>query len=412
VKKDIDHLMDETGLDALVVMGSAQHNPYMTYLVGLAHLTDALVVKKRNAEPVLVHRSMERGEAEKSGMERVLFESYGSKAYLDRGHGDPLKAKALRLADVLQDCGVDGSVALYGRMDMAVSHPLLVYLQGAMPGVEWVREEGGSTVLDRARLTKDPREIERIRHMGQVTTDIVGAVADYLTRQRASNGFLADADGEAITIGQVKARIRQFLAERNAEASNGLIFSAGHDSALPHSIGEDNQPLPIGQTIIFDIYPAEAGGGYFHDFTRTWCLGSPQEDVQAVYRDVRQVYERFLPTFKAGKPTHTYQVDVCEAFEALGHPSLLSDEKTQSGYVHGLGHGLGLSVHEPPSFRTDGEGSLPIAPGMVFTFEPGLYYPDKDIGVRIEDTLVVDDDGTIHPLVDHPKDLVLPVAGS
>ncbi len=413
MKTDIDRLMVEAGLDGLVLFGGSQHNPYMAYFVGRVHLTDGLLVKLRNAEPVLFHRSMERGEAERTGFSRQVIESFDWATCLERAQGDSAKAKALRTADMLQACQLDeGRVAIYGQLDLAFSYPMMEHLRQALPGIQWVMEPEGETVLDKARVTKDQEEIDSIRRMGQVTTEVVGEIAEFLTRQRAANAILVDNDGQPITIGQVKSRIRRMLAERAAELPSGLIFSAGRDAGLPHSVGDDGQPLPIGQTIVFDIYPAQAGGGYYYDFTRTWCLGHASDEIQTVYRDVLQIYESFVSAFRVGEPSHGYQIQVCQAFEALGHPSQLSDTKTQSGYVHGLGHGLGLSVHEAPSFSLNTMGSFTLTPGMVFTFEPGLYYPDRGIGVRIEDTLVVDDDGSIHTLVDYPKDLVIPVPGS
>jgi Xaa-Pro aminopeptidase len=412
VKGDIDRLMEEADLDGLVVFGAAQHNPYMAYFVGRVHLTDALLVKKRHAEPVLFHRSMERGEAQDTGLDCRLIESFDWDSYLSRAEGDALKARALRLADMIAACDIEGRVARYGRLDLSDSIPLTELVGQALSDITWVSEPQRATVLDKARMTKTPEEIDRIRHMGQVTTDVVAAVAEFLTNQRADDGTLVDQAGAPVTVRRVKSMIRRLVAERDAELPSGLIFSVGRDSALPHSVGDDDQPLPIGETIVFDLYPAGSSGGYYYDFTRTWCLGRASEEIQAVYQDVLQIYKRFVPSFEIGQPTHSYQVQVCETFEALGHPTQLSDPKTQSGYVHGLGHGLGLSVHEPPAFSIRAEGSELLAPGMVFSFEPGLYYPDRGIGVRLEDTLVVNADGSVRRLAEYPLDLVLPVAGS
>jgi Xaa-Pro aminopeptidase len=79
--------------------------------------------------------------------------------------------------------------------------------------------------------------------------------------------------------------------------------------------------------------------------------------------------------------------------------------------VHGLGHGLGLNVHEAPQFGLYTPSSN-LAPGNVFAIEPGLYYPDRGFGVRIEDTVYLDQDGSPHTLTDFPYDLVLPLAST
>jgi Xaa-Pro aminopeptidase len=96
-------------------------------------------------------------------------------------------------------------------------------------------------------------------------------------------------------------------------------------------------------------------------------------------------------------------------FEAQGHKTLRQDSQITSGYVHSLGHGLGLNVHERPWF---GIGSGPedkLAPGSVVTIEPGLYYPEKGMGCRLEDTVWVRPDGEMEILAEYPYDLVLPM---
>jgi Xaa-Pro aminopeptidase len=89
----------------------------------------------------------------------------------------------------------------------------------------------------------------------------------------------------------------------------------------------------------------------------------------------------------------------------------LSDEGITSGYVHSLAHGLGLDVHEAPWFHHNETNQSMLRPGSVITVEPGLYYPDQDMGVRIEDTAWMRPDGKPEVLVDFPKDLVLKVPG-
>ncbi len=110
-----------------------------------------------------------------------------------------------------------------------------------------------------------------------------------------------------------------------------------------------------------------------------------------------------------GTPCPTYQKLTCELFEARGHPTIQSDPATQSGYVHSLGHGLGLRVHERPWFGSNADDADRLVPGAVFTIEPGLYYPDKGMGVRLENSAWVRPDGQIEVLADFPFDLVLPV---
>jgi Xaa-Pro aminopeptidase len=104
-----------------------------------------------------------------------------------------------------------------------------------------------------------------------------------------------------------------------------------------------------------------------------------------------------------------YQRMTCEFFEAKGHQTPLNTKAPIEGYVHSLGHGVGLNIHERPfSGLTSGDDQR-LAPGVVITSEPGLYYPEKGMGFRIEDTLWVRPDGVMEKLVDYPYDFVLPM---
>jgi Xaa-Pro aminopeptidase len=90
---------------------------------------------------------------------------------------------------------------------------------------------------------------------------------------------------------------------------------------------------------------------------------------------------------------------------------LLEDTTTQIGYCHSLGHGLGLNVHETPFLSQLDSNNDMIEPGSVFTIEPGLYYPDRGMGVRLEDTYWMRPDGELERLSNFPTDLVLEMRG-
>ena len=221
--------------------------------------------------------------------------------------------------------------------------------------------------------------------------------------------MLVRKDGEPVTIGEIKRKINLWLGELGAENPEGTIFAIGRDSGIPHSIGTPEDPLQLGQTIVFDIYPCEHGGGYYYDFTRTWCLGYAPDETLAIYENVHTVYQQVFAELKWSQPCSYYQDLACKLFETQGHPTIKSDPKTQVGYVHGLGHGLGLHIHENPRFSLLSPDSMQLESGIVMTLEPGLYYPEKGIGVRLEDTLWFNPNGQIEVLAPYPMDLILPV---
>jgi Xaa-Pro aminopeptidase len=411
MKSDIDSLMRDADLDALLISGPGGHNPAMVYFTGIAHITHAYLLKKRDQPPILLHPSMERDEAANTGLQVKNRNEYDFLKLLKEAGGDTIRASAMELQRIFEEFDVSGRVGIYGKHEIGHYFSALRLLEEMIPDVTIVGEAGNTSVLRKARMTKDADEVERIREIGKITTAVVGDVAGFLTSHKTKNGVLVDQKGDVLTIGEVKRRINLWLAMRGADNPEGSIFAIGHDAGVPHSAGKDDDPISIGKTIIFDIFPTEAGGGYYFDFTRTWCLGHAPDEVIKVYKDVLDVYEKVYAAFKPNTACRDYQIMTCELFEEKGHATVLNDPQIQEGYVHSLAHGVGLAVHEGPMFSQAESNEDQLLPGSVITHEPGLYYPERGFGVRIEDTIWVNPDGGIETLAEFPKDLVLKMPG-
>ena len=409
MRTDLDALMTKNKLDGIIVIGPAKHNPAMYYLTGGAHITNAVLIKKRNADPTLFYNPMERDEAANTGLPTKNLSDYHFTELLAKLDGDQLKAHILRYQKMLEDIDfTSGRVAIYGNVDAGAAYATFSGLQKTMPDLKIIGELSNS-VLMKAMATKENDEIERIRLMGKITTSVVGQVADFLTSHKVRDEILITDNDTPLTIGDVKNKINLWLAELGAENPEGTIFAIGRDAGVPHSSGNAQDPLRLGQTIVFDIFPCETGGGYFYDFTRTWCIGYAPDQVLSVYDDVLDVYHQIMSELKANTPCKPYQDRTCDLFEAKGHPTIKSNPQTQEGYVHSLGHGLGLHVHESPWFGQTATEDDQLDPGVVVTIEPGLYYPERGLGVRLEDTVHVRSDGNIEILAEYPLDLVLPI---
>jgi Xaa-Pro aminopeptidase len=412
MKTDLDHFMQEKELDAILVTGPGQHNPSMVYMTGGCQLTNADLIKKRGEQAVLFHYPMERDEAAKSGLKLKNLAEYNFNALLNQVNGNYLQAVVMRYKLMLEEVGVkSGKVALYGKTELGSNFEVFSALQRDLSEITLQGELNNSSMM-LARMTKDDQEIERIRKMGKLTTQVVSLTADYISSFTAKDDILYKPNGDPLTIGDVKGRINLWLAELGAENPEGTIFAIGKDSGVPHSSGSYEDLLRLGQTIVFDIFPCETGGGYFYDFTRTWCLGYAPDDVLELYNTVLSAYNTISTQLEVGKPFNHYQDLVCDIFASHGHPTINDNPTTQSGYVHSLGHGIGLNVHERPWSGISSDDKDCLLPGTVFTLEPGLYYPDKGMGVRLENSLWVQSDGKIEILADYPMDLVLPVKNS
>ncbi len=410
MKSDLDTLMQAKNLDALLVIGNAEHNPPMYYLTGGGHISGATLIKKRCQPAVLFHQDMEREEAAKSGFKCISYSTYNYDALLKEADGDPALAAATRYKRMFTDQGVHGRVGIYGNTDLGSAFAVFTRVQELMPEFELVGEMRDDSLFMKAMETKDESEVNRIRNAGRITTRVVGRVAEYLTQREVRNDeVLLKEDGTPLTIADVKAKINLWLAELGAENPEGTIFAIGRDSGVPHSTGNPTDLLRLGQTIVFDIYPCEAGGGYFYDFTRTWSLGYAPAEAQDLYNQVKTVFGKVMENLDLNAPFKDYHRMVCELYEKDGHQTPLNTQAPVEGYVHSLGHGVGLNIHERPwSGLTATDDNL-LKPGVVMTIEPGLYYPEKGLGVRIEDTVWVRPDGKMEILAEYPYDFVLPM---
>jgi Xaa-Pro aminopeptidase len=411
MKSDLDALMRGKNLDAIIVFGNAEHNPPMRYLTGGGHVSHATLIKKQGQAAVLFHGDMERDEAAKSGLKLISYSKYDGTALYKKANGDSSLAGALRAELMFKDAGVThGRVGVYGTYDLGAVFGLLTQLQKLMPSIEFVGEGREDSIFMRAMETKDEGEVARIRAMGTITTVVVGRVRDYLTACTVrADEVLLNEEGTPLTVGDVHSKIRLWVAEQGAELPSGFIFAIGRDAGVPHSAGSPADLMRLGQTIVFDIYPAEAGGGYYYDFTRTWSLGYATPEAQELYDQVREIFNTLNENFDLNAPFANYNIMTCEYFESKGHQSPLHTQAPIQGYVHSLGHGVGLNIHERPFSGLTASEDQRLAPGVVITSEPGLYYPEKGMGFRIEDTLWIRPDGKMETLAQFPYDFVLPM---
>ncbi len=410
MKRDIDRLMQERGIDAAVVMGPVKGNATMYYVVNGAGISHAVVVKKRGEEPTLLCHAMEREEAAKSGLPTIVTSKYNFKELLDDAQGDRLKATIAYYRTILEELGVTGRTAFYGTVGIGSHWALLTELAKAVPGIE-IAGEFTDDVFLTARATKGPEEIERIREVGRLTCDVVRHVIDFVKSHTLDGQTLVKAPGDPLTIGDCKAEIRTALSKRKLIEEDDTIFAIGRDAGIPHSRGNDDDPIEVGKTIVFDIFPQEQGGGYFFDMTRTFVLGEAPRRVTQMYSELSECYDTVAAELRAGAPAAEYQKLACDFFEGRGHETIRTNPQTTNGYVHGLGHGIGLQVHEKPTLADFAGNDDVLEIGSVFTFEPGLYYPDEGSGwgMRIEDVYHVTESGEIENLTNFPRDLVVEI---
>jgi Xaa-Pro aminopeptidase len=408
MKQDLDRLMAERNIDALVVEGPDGYdaaNPDFNYFVNSEHV-NGVVIKKRGEPTMLIHHPWERLQAETTGLALISRERWNRRD-IAREFPDRVDAAVELRRRMFHDLGISGRVGFYGTIHSGRNFTLLTRLSQTVPDLEIVGEFE-KDIISMARLTKDAHEIEVMRRVGRKTCAVVQSVVDSIRSGRAKDDILVTSEGTPITIGTIKRLINRELSSAGLEAPIGVIFSQGRDTALPHAEGDDSAVLRLGEALSIDLAPRELNG-YYHDMTRTFAIGYASPELQQIYDQVREVLERVVADLRVGERTKKYQDQVCSFFEERHHPTIGSTYPIEEGYIHDLGHGIGLEVHEQFLFSAQPGCTDVVAPGVVFTLEPGLYYADKGYGVRLEDVYYCSPEGHFECLTPFPKELVIPI---
>lgn len=221
---------------------------------------------------------------------------------------------------------------------------------------------------------KGPKEVALIKEVQSATRKAMTAVISYLKTAETPTSE------EAHTI------IEGTLATYNCYSPQGQVVASGKQSAEPHEIGRGQ--IKRGVPIVIDIFPQSKMSGYFADMSRTVCIGKPTPELQKMYDAVLSAQEFAISLIKPGVSTKEIQYLVEQFFDTAGYVTsgVGKEFEFAEGFVHSIGHGVGLNVHEEPHLSRRGSGVL--LEGDVITIEPGLYY--KNIGgIRIEDMLLV-----------------------
>ncbi len=256
---------------------------------------------------------------------------------------------------------------LHGRVgydDARTSVRTLESLRDAVPeGVELVATGG---LVGRLRRVKDTDEVEA---MAEATR-----IADEVYEWLCERGFVGRTEAEVALAAEFRMR------ELGADGpSFPAIVAAGANSAIPHHEASDRQ-ISAGEPLLIDM--GAKVRGYCSDGTRTFAIGEVDTEFREVYELVREAQEAGLRAVRAG-------VDGKDADAAAR--SVIDDGGEGERFGHGLGHGVGLEVHEPPRLAKASEDRLEA--GNAVTVEPGVYLPGR-FGVRIEDLVIVTDDGS------------------
>ena len=262
-----------------------------------------------------------------------------------------------------------------GFEDSKLSVRQLARLEAAVgEGVDLVP---AGDLVEQLRAVKEPEEIERMTAASELADDVF--------RWALERGLAGRTEGDVARA--CEARIR----ELGAEPSFPPIIAAGENGALPHAEPGERE-IGSGELVVFDM--GAQLDGYCSDGTRTFATGEPGDEAREVYDLVLAAQLAALAAIRAGAGGKEVDAVAREMIAEAGHGD---------HFGHGLGHGVGLEVHEAPRLATTSEDEL--REGNAVTVEPGVYLPGR-FGVRIEDLVVLTGDGYSN-LSGTPKELTI-----
>ena len=326
------------------------------YISGFTGSAGALLVTADRAMIAIDFRYFQRADREAPAWEQVRVTTTGKEA----------------IARMVGEAGVR-------RLGVESDHMTLAQhaeMQETLDGVELMPVKG---LFQSMRAIKDPTEVAAIRRAVDC--------AD------AAFAHLCTVIRPGMTECEVAWELESHMRTHGATATSfPLIVGSGPNGALPHA-GYSDRPIQTGEPIVLDF--GALIDGYCSDITRTLCLGSAEGRYDEVWHLVLEAQQAVEAQLKPGMTGQEADAIARDLFTERGY---------EEPFGHGLGHGVGLAIHEMPSMGRLSDEVI-LKEGMVVTVEPGLYFPGWG-GVRIEDIVVVGVDG-VEVLTGSPKEPVL-----
>ena len=324
-----------------------------------------------------------------------LFELHPSEEY----GSDELVRSGLSYPEVRQKVVLRAVKAL-GITSAVVPETFPLWLADRLRA-EGVELKVDGDFFDDRRRVKTDAELAGIRRAQRAAEAGMDAARDLL-RRATPNGGALEVDGETLTVERVKAAMFAAFVAHGA-SSDDIIVAPGPQGAVGHDMGSG--PIAAGVPIVIDIWPRDNESFMFCDMTRTFVVGDVPQDVQKWHALAKEALDRAISEIRDGADGRKIFDGTCEIFENAGEPTQRTKEEGKplaEGFFHGLGHGVGLEVHEEPGMGL--ASKLPLKAGDVVTVEPGCYRQGYG-GVRLEDLVLVTENGAEN-LTRYPYDLI------
>ena len=375
--------------DGVLIYGDSFRSADLRHAVPLG-VPDPFLYAEQNGNRHVFANSMEAARLRDLGLFDVhVHEEFGVDELIQAGtHRREIVAQlALRAVQSL------------GLKNFTVPEGFPVWLADRLRA-DGVELEVDQELFNDRRRAKTEAQLAGMRRAQRAAEAAMDKCRELLRRSEISGDELL-LDGEPLTVERVKADMNIVFAEHDTTADE-YIVAPGPQGAVGHDMGSG--PIRPSTPLVVDIFPRDNGSGVYTDMTRTFVVGDVPDDVREWHRLVKEALDRAISETRPGADTRAIFDGSCEIFEAAGEPTVRTKtpgEPLVDGFFHGLGHGVGLEVHEQPGMGLTSDQEL--VAGDVVTIEPGLYRAGYG-GVRLEDIVLVTENGAEN-LTRYPYDL-------
>ncbi|MFW9887819.1 MAG: M24 family metallopeptidase [Candidatus Thorarchaeota archaeon] len=379
---DLDPLMENNEIDGIIVTGNAYEIPDIYWLTGFRSTDQITYVKNRGEEPVVAtfFHTLERVLKE-SRMRRThdLYEIYIGLMK----EGKSARANTDVFVNDIMKKVFTGKVV--GVPDHFPAEQLVI-IQKMGYEVKVIPD-----LLRDARATKSAAEIDAIKKAGDATVGGITKLLEMVKDSDIGPHKTLVYQGESLTVGRMKLALEHFLLDHGAEAAMDTILAVGKKAFDWHYLGAPEDELKAEEPTILDVFPRLKQERYVADITRTFVKGSVSEKLCDMFESVQVAAGSAVDAIKDGAKIDDVNMACCESLKRSGYDSRRLNPQATEGMTHGLGHGIGLEVHENPSLYNR---EAYLESGHVLAIEPGVYL--KAIGgVRIENDYLVSTDRAV-----------------
>ncbi|MHA1952214.1 MAG: M24 family metallopeptidase [Candidatus Thorarchaeota archaeon] len=373
---DIDPLMEKYEIDGLFSYGSAFSSPNLLWLSGFRSPDSIFYLQNKGEEGTI--------GASFNTLDRVKKESFVKRTYDMSESVIKLLKENKTVSEHREEFILPMLKELFTGKTLGVPDEIpasiMSLLQKHGYNVKVVRH-----LIPDARATKTSDEIKMIKKAGDATVGAISNVVEMIKDCDIGANKTLMHEGSPLTVGQVKLTLEHFLLDQHAESSEDIILAVGERAFDWHYLGNLEDEMKSEVPIILDVFPRLKIERYVSDVTRTIVKGTPSKRVKEMFEAAQAAADAAVDTLSDGAKIDDVNLACFNTLKKHGFDSRRLNPDAKDGMTHGLGHGIGLEVHEQPSMYKREDH---FSEGNVMAIEPGVYLEGIG-GVRIENDYAV-----------------------